>query len=95
MWKKTSYHASLVAKGFTQKEGIDYNETFSPVVWHSILRLLIALRFKLRYLASRCCAALLHGILEDTLCMKQPEGFIKPGEENKVLKLNRAICGLK
>lgn len=42
-----SYRARLVAKGFTQREGLDYGETFAPVVRHSTLRLLVGLAVKL------------------------------------------------
>lgn len=44
---KVRYRAWLLAKGFTQKYGIDYNETFSSVIRHCSLRLLIALSVKL------------------------------------------------
>lgn len=94
---KKSYRARLVAKGFTQKFGIDYGETFSPVVRHSTLRLLIALsvNIDLDIFHLDVTTAFLHGHLDETVFMKQPEGFVKVGEENKVLKLNKAIYGLK
>lgn len=93
---KKSYCARLLEKGFTQKEGIDYNETFSPVVRHSTLRLLIALNVDLNLDISHLdvTTAFLHGTLDETVFMKELEGFIKPDNENKVLKLNRAY-GLK
>lgn len=65
-----------------------YNETFSPVVRHSTLRLLIALSVDLNLDIYHLdvARAFLHGILEETVFMRQPEGFIKPGEENKSIK---------
>ncbi len=92
-----SYRARLVARGFTQREGVDYSETFAPVVRHSTLRLLIALTIELGLKITHLDvkAAFLNGYLEENVYMRQPEGFVTKGFENKVCKLNRAIYGLK
>lgn len=76
----------LVAKGFTQQAGIDYNETFSPVVRHSTHRLLIALSIEVGLNVSHLdvTTAFLHGHLNETVFMRQPEGFIETGKEDKV-----------
>lgn len=91
------HRARLVAKGFSQKLGIDYEETYSPVVRHSTLRLLIALavNLDLKIYHYDVMTAFLHGSLNEVIFMKQPEGFKLVGSDNKVCKLNRAIYGLK
>lgn len=91
------YRARLVPKGFTQKFGIDFHETFSPVVRHSTLRMLIALavNLKLEIAHLDVASAFLNGELHEQVFMKQPEGFIAPGQETEVLKLHKAIYGLK
>ena len=93
---KISYRARLVARGFNQKQGIDYNETFSPVVRHSTLRLLIALsaQLNLEILHLDVKTAFLNGLLKEQVFMYQPVG-LKFFDENKVLKLKKAIYGLK
>lgn len=90
------YRARLVAKGFSQKPGIDYNETFSPVVRHSTLRLLFALSVKLRMSITHLdvTTAFLNGFLKENIYMSIPEGFANKSGGN-VLKLKRAIYGLK
>lgn len=95
---KIRYRARLVAKGFTQRQGIDYDETFSPVVRYSTLRLLFALSVKLNLEIRHLdvTTAFLNGFLQEDVYMKQPDGFIKEGsDKTKVLKLKRAIYGLK
>lgn len=91
------YRARLVAKGFTQKYGIDFTETFSPVVKHSSVRILIALAAQMNLEIDHLDVqtAFLHGDLKEKIYMSQPEGFIKPGEEDKVYLLKKAIYGLK
>ena len=91
------YKAQLVAKGFTQREGIDYSETFSPVSAKDSFRIVMALvaHFDLELHQMDVKTALLNGNLDETVYMAQPEGFAVKGKENKVCKLNRSICGLK
>ena len=91
------YKARFVAKSFTRKEGIDYNETFSPVVKHSSIRILLAIvvqrDWELHQLDVK--TTFLHGTLEETIFMEQPRGFIKPGDEGKVCLLKKSLYGLK
>lgn len=91
------YKARLVAMGFTQEYGIDYMETFSPVVRNSTLRLMfsIAVYKNLQIYHYDVETAFLHGKLEESVFMEQPEMFVKPENHLKVCLLNRAIYGLK
>lgn len=93
---EVQYRARLVAKGFTQKGGIDYDETFSPVVRHSTLRLLFALSVKLGLDISQLDVktAYLNGYLKEDIYMYAPEGFVSE-MGGKVLKLKKAVYGLK
>ncbi|BES98092.1 Hydra magnipapillata [Nesidiocoris tenuis] len=91
------YRARLVARGFTQTYGVDYLETFAPVVKFSSLRLLFALAVELD-LNIDCLdvdTAFLYGVLDEVVYMRQPEGCKIAGKESKVCKLNKAIYGLK
>lgn len=89
------YKARLVAKGCAQKYGIDYNETFSPVVRYASIRFLMALAVKNGYKVHQMDAitAFLQGELNEEIFMEQPDCY-NDGTE-KVCKLNRAIYGLK
>ena len=91
------YKARLVAKGFTQKEGVDFNETFSPVSTKDAFRLIMALvaHHDMELHQMDVKTAFLNGELEEEIYMKQPEGFIEPGKEHLVCKLNMSIYGLK
>lgn len=89
--------ARLVAKGFSQVEGIDYNDIFSPVVRYETVRLMVSLaalkQWHMRSVDVK--TAFLYGKLDEELYMEQPEGFIRKGQERKVMRLKRAIYGLK
>ncbi|CAJ2678716.1 unnamed protein product [Trifolium pratense] len=89
------YKARLVAKGFTQVEGIDYNEIFSPVVKHCSIRVLMTIvnMYDLELEQMDVKTAFLHGELEETIYMQQPEGFVK--DNSKVCLLKKSLYGLK
>lgn len=95
--ERAQYKARLVARGFTQREGIDYHEVFSPVVKHTSIRMVLALvaqeDLELEQLDVK--TAFLHGELEEQIFMTQPEGFVKDSEEGKVCLLKRSLYGLK
>nr|GEY58198.1 zinc finger, CCHC-type [Tanacetum cinerariifolium] len=87
----------LVAKGFTQKEGLDYFDTYAPIARTTTIRILIALASinKLIIHQMDVKTAFLNGELEEEVYMGQPEGFIIQGQENKVCKLIKSLYGLK
>jgi Reverse transcriptase (RNA-dependent DNA polymerase) len=69
--------ARLVAQGFSQVEGIDFNELFSPVVHFESVRLILALSALEDYyrVSVDVCNAYLYGKLDKEIYMRQPEGF--------------------
>ncbi|KAJ4714183.1 Retrovirus-related Pol polyprotein from transposon TNT 1-94 [Melia azedarach] len=91
------YKARVVARGFTQREGVDYNEIFSPVVRHTSIRVLLAIvahqDLELEQLDVK--TAFLHGEFEEEIYMTQPDGFQVPGKEDYVCKLKKSLYGLK
>jgi len=91
------FRARLVAKGFTQIIGIDYDETFSPVARFESLRLLLALAaledWEIHQMDVK--SAFLNGLLDEEIYMEQPQGFIDPDHPDKVCLLKKAIYGLK
>ena len=91
------FKARLIVKGYAQKEGIGYNEVFSPVVKHSSIRILLALvaQFDLELAQLDVKIAFLHGDLEDEIDMSQPHGFKVAGMENWACKLKKSLYGLK
>ena len=91
------YKARLVIQGFRQKEGIDFFDTYAPVARISTIRLLLALAaiHDLVIHQMDVKTAFLNGDLDEEIYMKQPEGFVMPGHENKVCKLKKSLYGLK
>ncbi|KZV18416.1 hypothetical protein F511_19192 [Dorcoceras hygrometricum] len=91
------FKARLVAKGFTQKEGIDYKETFSPVSSKDSFRIIMALvaHFDLELHQMDVKTAVLNGDIDETIYMRQPEGFVSGDPDNMVCKLKKSIYGLK
>lgn len=91
------YKARLVAQGFSQKYGTDYDETFCPVVRLESLRTMIALAVQhgLKLHQVDVTTAFLNGELKEEVYMRQPEGFVTKGQEHLVCKLEKSIYGLK
>lgn len=91
------HKARLVARGFTQQHGIDYGDTFSPVVKPATVRVVLSLAVS-RGLTLRqidVSNAFLHGFLSEDVYMQQPPGFEDDRYPSHVCKLQRAIYGLK
>ncbi|KAL0446361.1 UNVERIFIED_CONTAM: Retrovirus-related Pol polyprotein from transposon TNT 1-94 [Sesamum latifolium] len=93
-WKEAK---KLVAKGFKQKEGTDYFDTYSPVAQLTTIRVLIALAlvYSLPIHQMDVKIAFLYGELKEEIYMDQPEGFVHHGNERKVCKLVKSLYGLK
>jgi hypothetical protein len=91
------YKARLVVKGFTQREGVDYNETFSPVSCKDSFRIIMALvaHFDLELHQMDVKTAFLNGDFEEKVYMKQPKGFFMEGKEHMGCHLKNSIYGLK
>ncbi|KAK8557642.1 hypothetical protein V6N12_009871 [Hibiscus sabdariffa] len=92
-----TYKGRLVAKGFRQIHGVDYDETFSPVAMFKSIRILLAIAAFHDYEIWKMDVktAFLNGKLEEDVYMTQPEGFVTPENAGKVCKLQRSIYGLK
>src|SRR5664279_2473848 len=91
------FKARLVAKGFRQVQGVDYDETFSPVAMLKSVRIMLALAsfFDYEIWQMDVKTAFLNGSLTEDVYMIQPEGFVDPANANKVCKLKKSIYGLK
>ena len=91
------HKACLVGRGFVQREGIDFEEVFASVARMESIRLLLALAaakdWRVHHLDIK--SAFLNGELAETVFVRQPPGFTIKGEEHRVLRLHKALYGLR
>ena len=91
------FKARLVAQGYSQVKGLDYDEVFSPVARNTSVRSLLALAnaHDLEIHQMDVKTAFLNGALDCEIYMSQPEGFVDPYRPSHVCKLKKSIYGLK
>ncbi len=83
-------------RGDRQQEGIDYFETWTPVVQWSTVRIVMILALQLKLISVQCniTAAFIHGRVTEDIYVHQPRGF-RRGKGDEVLKLKHTLYGLK
>ena len=84
-------------KGCSQQEGVDYEETFAPVMKFATFRMLLsrAAMEDMEIHQVDVKTAFLHGDLDQEIFMHQPDGFKEKGKEHLVCRLQKALYGLK
>ena len=91
------FKAGLVAKGFQQEYGVDFDKIFSPLMKMTTLRLMlgVVVAENLELIQHDVKTAFLHGDLEEEIYMEQPKGFVAPDQEHLVCRLRKSLYNLK
>jgi hypothetical protein len=91
------YKARWVLWGFTQRPGVDYDETFNPVIKSATVRTVLSLAFFQDWAIHQLDVknAFLHRTLTETVYCSQPTGFVDEAHQDLVCRLNRSLYGLK
>ncbi|KAJ9555155.1 LOW QUALITY PROTEIN: hypothetical protein OSB04_009769 [Centaurea solstitialis] len=91
------YKARLVAQGFSQQPGLDFDDTFSPVVKPATIRTVLSISISRNWPIHQFDVknAFLHGDLTETVYMRQPPGYVNNSFPDHVCRLRKALYGLK
>ena len=91
------YKVRWILRGFTQRPGVDYDETFCPVVKPATVRTVLTLALSRFWTIHQLDVknAFLHGTLTETIYCSQPTGFVDTAELEMVCRLNKSLYGLK
>jgi len=91
------YKARWVVRGFTQQAGIDFGETFTPVVKPTTIRTVLTIAASRRWATKHLdmSNAFLHGHLQERVLCQQPVGFIDKAQPNTVCLLDKSLYGLR
>jgi hypothetical protein len=87
----------FVAHGFSQKEGIDYEETFTPVDRYTLIRTIIDLAAKMKWKLHQMDVktTFLNGVIKEEVYIEQPQGFEVEYRKFHLCKMKKALYGLK
>ena len=91
------YKARFVARGFSQIEGVDYEETFAPVARYTSIQSIISIVAEMGWSIHQMDVktAFLNGIIQEEVYIEQPQGFEQRERETHVCRLKKALYGLK
>lgn len=91
------FKARFVARGFSQVEGVDYEETFAPVARYTSIRSIISIATEMGWKIHQMDVktAFLNGFIQEEVYIEQPQGFEVHGKESHVCRLEKALYGLK
>ncbi len=91
------YKVRLVAKGFTEKERVDFKETFNPVVKFDSIKIVLskAIGEDMNITQFDICTTFIYGEIEEEIYMTQPLGFENIKEVGKVCRLCKVLNGLR
>ena len=86
-----------MARGFSQKEGIDYEEKFAPIAQYTLIRAIMALACMMKWELHQMDVkkAFLNGVIEEEVYIEQPHGFEVEDRRTHVCKLKKELHGLK
>jgi hypothetical protein len=91
------HKACLVAKGYVQRQGVDFEEVFAPVARLKSVRMLLAIigHFSWEVHHMNAKSAFLNGVIKETVYVQQPSRFVDPNNTGKALRLHKALYGLR
>ena len=92
-----SIRQDFLARGFSQKEGVDYEETFALVACYTSIGTIIALASAMGWKLHRMDVktTFLNGEIEEEVYVEQSDGFVIHGKDSNVCRLKKALYGLK